>query len=90
MDKIKYNTKLSFSNKAYGELLNFLAEKSLGFGLETYWDHNGMGNIFYFDKEHEGAVKVSNKRFFGLVKRRVCLTDKVEQSIVDEIKNIIS
>jgi hypothetical protein len=87
MVKLNYKTKIYVPESAYVDLYKFIAPKIAKLDM----DWNGLvhkGTIFYLDDLCTKAVRISPKRFFGLLNRKVELTDRVEEEIVMSINKI--
>lgn len=90
MTKINYITKISLSDNAYSMVLNFLRPKIVE--LDSDWGKNELnykGGLYYLDKSHMSVVRISPRRLFGLINRKIELSDKVDKDTIDMIKNII-
>ncbi|MEK6833775.1 MAG: hypothetical protein AABY32_07060 [Nanoarchaeota archaeon] len=89
MPKINYKTKMPLSDEDYPKVISFFATRY----VKSEIDWGGLsyrGTIYYLDESKMKAVRISPKRFFGLRRRKMELSDKVEQDIIDEIKKIIN
>ena len=89
---LNYKTKIPLPEEAYHEVINFLAPITVDSRLD--WGPNDgfiyEGYIYYLDDSRMKAIRITPKKFFGLRKRRVELTDRVEQEIIDNLKDIIT
>jgi len=87
MVELKYAAEMPLPEKAYKSVSNFLMIRTTK--MESSW--KGLtykGQIFYLDSSNQKAVRISKKRLFR--KRKIELSDKVEQEIIDKINNIIN
>jgi hypothetical protein len=85
MTELSYKTRIILSEDAYPKVYNFLASRITK--LEMDW--RGLyyrGTIYYLDDSNMNAVRISPKRF--LRRRKIELTDRVEQKVLDGINNI--
>jgi hypothetical protein len=89
MKKVDYKIRLSCNSKEYTEIYAFLAPKTVTSEIDWGFGFSYKGWVFYLDENSEKAVRISPRKLFGLVKRRIELTDKVDQEIINGIKNII-
>ena len=81
MAELKYTTNILLPKKAYKEVSDFLI------GLSKRVEFS-KGYVFYLDVQSQEAVRISTIRLFR--KRKIELSDKVEQGIINYINHLIN
>jgi len=81
MAELKYTTNILLPKKAYKEVSNFLIRLSKRVEFSK-------GYVFYLDAQSQEAVRISTIRLFR--KRKIELSDKVEQGIINYINHLIN
>jgi hypothetical protein len=90
MTEPNYATKINLSDNAYSMVLNFLIPKVVE--SDSDWgksELNYKGGLYYLDKSHMSVVRISPRRLFGLMNRKIELSDKVDKDTINMIKQII-